>query len=172
MISDLIKEILDWQRKQKVATESEPRSIRLEPRQIQSVSCVPGDEGGFIATLKKKLFGPPEVVVNKLGTFDLDVDPDPVKNRIEREIPKPYWADEYIRLYWVTDRDNRLRCVRVTLKEGFCDNLIVNTQAYIRVSLKNGEDLMIYPETRAKYLILVDQINNMITTDKPTWIKV
>ena len=80
MISDLINEILDWQRKQKVATESEPRSIRLEPRQIQSVSCVPGDEGGFIATLKKKLFGPPEVVVNKLGTFDLDVDPDPVNS--------------------------------------------------------------------------------------------
>jgi hypothetical protein len=171
MISNLIEEMLAWQRKQKVAAESEPRSIRLEPRQIQSVSCVPDDEGGFVANLKKKLFGPPDVIINKLGTFDLDADPDPVKNRIEREIPRPYWADEYVKLYWVTDRASRLRCVRVTFRE-FAGSLIIHTQAYIRVSLKNGEDLLIYPETRSKYLSLVDQINDMIATDKPTWIKV
>ena len=167
MFSDLIDQFILWEKIRNNAVKSESRSLRLEPRQIQSVSCVPGDEGGFVATFKKKLFGPPEIVINII-THDND---DPVKNRIIKEVPSPWWATDRQKLYWVTDRQNRLRCVRVTLSEYHDYDLMISTQTYIRVRQKNGEDILIFPVNRTEYNTFVDKINEMITTDKPVWLR-
>ncbi len=160
-----IELLIQQKEHQRSLRESEPKSVRLEPRQILSISIVPGDTGGVYAKFKSRLFNYPEIIISD-DEFD-------TKNRIESEIPSPHWADNKVRLFWVRHSDRRLICVRLTLDEN-SEIFYISTQSYIRVHYKSGvgEDLIIYPKDRGKFCELRDKIEEMINTDKPIWINI
>lgn len=160
-----IELLIQQKEHQRSLRESEPKLVRLEPRQILSISIVPGDTGGFYVKFKSRLFNYPEIMISD-DEFD-------TTNRIESEIPSPYWADNKVRLFWVRSQDRRLVCVRLRLDQN-AETYFISTQSYIRVHYKSGvgQDLIIYPEDRGKFCDLRAKIEEMTNTDKPIWINV
>lgn len=163
-INSQIKEILKEREYQASNRESEPKLVRLEPRQIRSVSMVGDDDRYTIyAKIKNRLFKGPEIIVTD--------DEDSMKNLIDYEIRSPHWARVNDFLYWVRVKDRKRICVKVTLDTTF-DYLNIKQQPYIRVYHKSGDDLLIFPKDRGEFIYLHDRIIEMTTTDKPIWIKV
>jgi hypothetical protein len=164
MISDQIKEILKQREYQVCSRESEPKLIRLEPRQIRSVSIVEDNNEDLVyVKIKNRLFKGPEIIITD--------DEDSTRNLIDYEIRSPWWARNNEFLYWIRIKNRKRICVRVTISTTF-EYLDVKQQAYIRVYHKSGDDLLIFPKDRGEFVYVRDKINEMVNTDKPIWIKI
>lgn len=166
MISDQIGRILKQREYQNTSRRSEPRYVRLEPRQILSISVVgeyPEDNCIVYAKIKNRLFKGPEIII---------VDEESGwRNLIDYEIPSPCWAKNNEFLYWIHIKSGKRVCTKVTLSATF-DYVDVVQQPYIRVHYKSGDDLLIYPKDRGEYVYVRDKIDEMMHIDKPMWIKI
>lgn len=163
-INSQIKEILKEREYQASNRESEPKLIRLEPRQIRSISVVEdNNEDPVYVKIKNRLFKGPEIIITD--------DEDSTRNLIVYEIRSPHWARNNEFLYWIRIKNRKRICVKVTINTTF-EYLDVKQQAYIRVYHKSGDDLFIFPKDRGEFVYVRDKINEMANTDKPIWIKI
>ena len=79
MINDQIQEILKQREYQSCNRESEPKLVRLEPRQIRSVSVVGDNNEDLVyAKIKNRLFKGPEIIITD--------DENSTRNLIDYEI--------------------------------------------------------------------------------------